>query len=279
MRKKLGVIGHPIRHSLSPAMHNAVFKHLKLEYEYDAYDVLEEELAGKLLAFKEQGFVGINVTIPHKVAVVPYLDKLSDEAKLTGAVNTIKFGREAIGYNTDGIGCVRSFEEAGIVLQGKRVLILGAGGAARAIAFQLAKEKTVIMVTDRVTEKAVKLAKDVEKKANGKITSIESEDGSIERAMGQADIVINATPIGMLPNIDETPINPKLLHKKLTVMDIVYNPIETKFLKEARKIGCLTLDGIGMFVNQGAESLRIWLGIEPPLKLMRDVVVQELKKR
>jgi len=278
MRKKLGVIGHPIRHSLSPAMHNAVFKHLKLDCEYTAYDVPEEMLASKMRAFEEQRFVGVNVTIPHKTAVIAYIGRLSEEARLIGAVNTVKFGKETVGYNTDGIGCVRALEEAGVTLKGKRVLVLGAGGAARAIAFQLAKEKASIVITDQIMEKAVALAKDVEKKAGGNITTTKLDKESIKKVITEANLVINATPSGMFPNVDDTPISPRLLHKDLTVMDIVYNPLKTKLLKEAGRIGCRTVDGVGMFVNQGAEALKIWLDIEPPLKLMRDVVVKELKK-
>ncbi|MFH1126022.1 MAG: shikimate dehydrogenase [Candidatus Altiarchaeota archaeon] len=279
MRKRmLGVIGHPIRHSLSPLMHNTVFKNLKLNYTYNAFDVKEGELDNRMEDFRKN-FVGINVTIPHKVNVIRHLNQLSEEARLIGAVNTVKFGEETVGYNTDGMGCVRAFEEAGIRIRNKKMLILGAGGAARALAFQLTKEKAEIWISDKIKERAFELAKDVEEKLGRKTHTIVLEDKPLRDAIDKVDIVINATPVGMHPNVNESPIEPEWLRREITVMDIIYNPAETKLLKWAKKIGCNTIDGVGMFVNQGAESLRIWLGIEPPLEVMRSIVLEALKKK
>lgn len=277
-KKILGVIGHPIKHSLSPLMHNAVFKSLKLGYEYKAFEVEKEELKGKIAEFKEKEFLGVNVTIPHKVNIIKYLDCLSDEAKLIGAVNTVKFGGKTWGYNTDGLGCVRAFEEAGVKLKDKKILILGAGGASRALTFQFTKEKAEIWVSDKIKEKAVDLAKDVKEKLHGSVHAIDVEEETLREMVKRIDILVNATPIGMLPNVGETPINTKILKSNITVMDIVYNPVETKLLREAGKIGCKTIDGVGMFVHQGAESLKIWLDIKPPIELMRKTVLNALKK-
>ncbi|MDD5112322.1 MAG: shikimate dehydrogenase [Candidatus Altiarchaeota archaeon] len=277
MGKLFGVIGHPIRHSLSPLMHTAAFKKLGLDCEYAAFDVTEDDLKGELENFRKD-FTGLNVTIPHKVSVIKYLDGLSEEASLIGAVNTVKFGEQALGYNTDGLGCLRSLAEAGVALKGKRVLILGAGGAARAIAFQLVKEKVAVTLTDKEMEKADNLAGDIRKKTRRKVKTTELDEESLRTAIDDADVLINATPAGMWPKVDETPINPKLLRDNIAVMDIVYNPVETKFIRLAKKQGCKTIDGVGMFVQQGAESLRIWLNVKPPVDVMRKAVVKELKK-
>jgi shikimate dehydrogenase len=249
---------------------------MNLDCEYGAYDVEKEQLGERMEDFKKKGFSGINVTIPHKVDVIKYLDELSVEAKLTGAVNTVKFGRKNIGYNTDGIGCLAAFKENGIELEGKRVLIIGAGGAARAISFQLAGEKAEIWITDMVSEKAVDLSKEIREQINGRIQAIYLDDKLSEK-INEVDIVVNATPIGMYPNTNEMPIDAKQLKRGTVVMDIIYNPVETMLLKEAEKRGCKTISGVEMFINQGAESLRIWLGIEPPIELMRKTVLAALK--
>ena len=272
------MVGHPIKHSLSPRMHNAVFKKLKLDCEYKAFDLEAEELEGKMREFK-RNMAGINITIPHKVSIIKYLDALSEDAELIGAVNTVKFGKKTVGYNTDGIGCVKAFEEECVKLKGKRILILGAGGAARAIGFQLAKEKTEMWISDKIVQKSVDLVSEIKRKLNAKVHATTLDEKMLTGLIENMDVLINATPIGMTPNVDETPIDTRMLKKRLVVMDIVYNPVETKLLKDARKKGCKTISGVGMFVNQGAESLRIWLGIEPPVDLMRKTVVEVLKKR
>lgn len=275
---KFGVIGHPIEHSLSPLMHNAALRELGLDYEYRAFDVKKEELETRIREFKKKGFIGLNVTIPHKVAVLKHMDSLSEDAALVGAVNTIKFGRKNIGYNTDGIGCTRALDDAGVKVRGKRILILGAGGAARAIAFKLAMENAAITLADIIMEKAVTLAEDIKSKLGRRVDTTGLEGEILKKKIKEIDVLINATPAGMWPNVDETPINPEVIREGMAVMDIVYNPVETKLLREARKNGCKTINGVGMFVHQGAESLKIWLGIEPPIDVMRKAVVKELQK-
>ncbi|MBM3309412.1 MAG: shikimate dehydrogenase, partial [Candidatus Altiarchaeales archaeon] len=189
------------------------------------------------------------------------------------------FGKKVVGYNTDGIGCVRAFEEAGVDVKGKRILIIGAGGAARAIGFQLAKEKCELWISDKIMEKASDLVWDIKEKLNARVHATTMGEETLAGLIEKVDVLINATPVGMTPKVDETPIDTRLLKKGLVVMDIVYNPVETKLLKEARKRGCKTISGVGMLVNQGAESLKIWLGIKPPVDVMRDAVVKALEKR
>jgi len=274
MAKILGVIGHPIEHSLSPAMHRAALKELGLDYHYDKFEVKPEEL-GNFVSDAGENFLGFNVTVPHKVKIIEFLDSLSKEAELIGAVNTVKFENSlAKGYNTDGLGALGALKEAGQPVNGKKVLILGAGGASRAISFQLAMEGAEISIFDKIGEKAGELAGDIKEKLD---KDVGIPDSSPEK-LDEFNILINATPVGMSPNTDNSPLPGEFLNPSLTVMDIVYNPLETKLLNEAKEAGCKTVNGTGMLVNQGAESLRIWLGVEAPVETMRNALLNELEK-
>ncbi|ADG13325.1 shikimate 5-dehydrogenase [Methanocaldococcus infernus ME] len=271
--KLVGLIGHPVEHSLSPVMHNAAFKDKNLNYVYLAFDVKPERLRFVVDGAKALGMVGFNVTIPHKVEIIKYLDQLSEEAKLIGAVNTVKIEDDiAIGYNTDGIGARRALEEEIGKVKDKKIVIFGAGGAARAVAFELAKDNFVV-IANRTLEKAKKLAKEIEEKLNREVgysdLNVDLED---------VDIVINATPVGMYPNVNEKPIVSKeRLRKDMVVMDLVYNPLETTLLKEAKKVGAKTIDGLGMLIYQGAEAFKIWTGVEPNIEVMRESILKVLK--
>ena len=274
MAKILGVIGHPIEHSFSPAMHRAALKELGLDYHYDKFEVKPEELEN-FVSDARQNFLGFNVTVPHKVEILKFLDSLSKEAELIGAVNTVKFeNSSAKGYNTDGLGALRALQEAGQPVNGKKVLILGAGGASRAISFQLAMEDAEISIFDKIGEKAGELAGGIREKLDKEVGILDSPPEKLD----EFDILINATPVGMSPNTGNSPLPGELLNPSLTVMDIVYNPLETKLLKEAKEAGCKTVNGTGMLVNQGAESLKIWLGVDAPVETMRNALLNELKK-
>lgn len=279
MPPQFGLVGHPIGHSLSQAMHGAAFDQLGLDHQYDLFDVIKEDLGLFMKNAKEKGMIGCNVTIPHKVEIIKYMDELSNEAELIGAVNTIKFGKKVMGYNTDGIGCVRALNEAGIDLKDKRILLLGAGGAARAIGFQCTLEGASVSISNRESERymAEDLSLELEKKLKKPCPVITMDDKTIEKELKSSDILINSTPVGMNPNVDQSVIPEKIIPKNIAVMDIVYNPIKTKLLKAAKKRGCKTVSGVGMLVHQGAESERIWLGVEPPVKLMYKVVEERLK--
>jgi len=277
--KLLGLIGHPIAHSLSPVMHNAVFEKLKLNCTYLAFDVDERYLEYVIKGANAIGIVGLNVTIPYKIRVIKYLDITSKEAKLIGAVNTIKFeNKKAIGFNTDGIGCVRALKESVGKIKGKNILLLGAGGAARAIAFQSVMEGAKLSISNREIEKymAFNISRDIKKKLGKKVDVIDFNMDEIKEKLSDTDILINATPVGMHPNVNESTIFSDMIPKNVVVMDIVYNPVETKLLRDAKKRGCRTVDGIGMLVNQGVETLKIWLNIKAPIDLMRKVVIREL---
>ena len=274
------VIGDPIEHSLSPAMHNAVFKELGLNCAYAAFRIAPENLGSAIKGMGAMNFGGANVTIPHKVNVIDFLDKLSEEARIIGAVNTIKFGEKLIGYNTDGYGALRALRSSSADPNGKNIIILGSGGAARAIAITLALKGEIASLTilGVVEEEFRTLVDDINKgtkiRAAGKMMTDETKKEEITKA----DILIHCTPVGMHPKTNETLVTRDMLRKGLVVMDIVYNPLETKLLREAKKAGAKTIGGIEMFVNQGAEAERIWLGIDAPVELMRRAVLKELKK-
>ncbi len=279
-KNKLGLVGHPLGHSLSPLMHRAVFEKLRLDYSYESFDVKPSELAYFMDITVYKGFVGLNVTIPYKVDILKYVDKVSREAELIGAVNTIKFvGDDVCGYNTDGIGCIKALKDAGVSVKDKRVLVLGAGGAARAVAFQCAIEGASLSIANRTMEKTKKLAADIEGRLGGKVCVCDfSYDGLLSGLKG-IDVLINATSAGMHPHEDEELLSADMIPEKIAVMDLVYNPLETKLLSAARSRGCKTIDGVGMLARQGAESLNIWLGIDAPVKIMEDAVLSQLKKK
>lgn len=275
---ELGLVGHPVEHSMSPDMHNAVFKELGLDLRYGLFDVLGGELEG-FVSKAGEDMIGLNVTIPHKVSVIPFLDELSREAELIGAVNTVKFtGGRALGFNTDGLGCVKALGEAGVEVKGSRVLVLGAGGAARAISFQCVLEGAVLSVSNRMEEKemAVKLAAEIREKTESDCTVVDLDEEGVKQALRETDVLVHATPVGMHPNVSGVIIDPKLIPSSVAVMDIVYNPVETRLLREARQRGCKTVEGVGMLVNQGAASEKIWLGVDAPTDVMKEVVYAKL---
>jgi len=277
--KLFAVIGDPIEHSISPQMHNAVFQELELNCAYGAFNVKDRNLGDAVRGFKALGFGGVNVTIPHKVTCMEYLDGLSEEARVIGAVNTLEFkdGR-IIGHNTDGIGALNALKEGGADPEDKRVVLLGSGGAARAISVTLALRGGIrsLTILGVVEEELANLVDDITKNTDTKAKGLTVTDETKAEAMKEADVLIHATPVGMHPRVEETLVTSDLLRPDISVMDIVYNPRQTRLLKEAEKAGCNTIEGLGMFVGQGAEAERIWLGIEPPVELMREVVAREL---
>ncbi len=272
--KIVGLFGYPVEHTLSPYMHNAAFELLGLDYCYIPFNVHPDNLRTAAAAIKILNIGGVNITIPHKEAIIPYLDELDREAELIGAVNTIlnKDGK-LIGYNTDGKGFVKSLKEkSGIVPKGKSVIIIGAGGAARAIAFSLALEGAEkLLINDIVGEKAKELSCAVSTKTSTEAIYIKD----LKEGIGEVDILINATPLGMRKE-DPLPVLPELLSQGLFVYDIVYNPPETSLLKEAKKRGAKTLGGLGMLLHQGMLSFKIWTGKEPPIDVMRKALESKI---
>jgi shikimate dehydrogenase len=267
--KKYAVIGNPIGHSLSPTMHNAAFRELGADAEYGKLEI--EHLMRGYSHLKEN-YSGINVTIPHKTGIMEMLDQKEMVADLIGAVNCVKFeGGKGFGYNTDLYGAIEALKTELPKLKGKKILLLGAGGAARAILFGCLLEGAEVTLHNRTRKKAEQLTKEAKEKLDKRV---KVQD---EQSLDGFNAIVNSTSVGMYPGVDETPLtSPIPSNRKLVVMDIVYNPIRTKLLKEAGEAGAKTVDGVEMFIRQGAESLRIW-GYEPPLDAMRGAVLKELK--
>lgn len=272
-----GIIGDPVEHTLSPGMHNAAFKKLGLDNIYVPFNVKAEELESAINGAYSLGIKGLNVTIPHKTEVVKYLDYLDIAAGLIGAVNTVEFGENgAVGHNTDGIGAVRAIEEVSPV-KDKKIMILGAGGAARAISFQLLLSGArKIVISNRTIEKASELKEDLVEKLEQdvKVTDLGVE---LENELKDSDVLINTTPVGMYPNISQKPlVTSNMMHKDLIVNDIVYNPLKTGLLVEAEKAGAKTITGVKMLMYQGVESFKIWTGFEPPVDTFQKALMNEM---
>lgn len=272
------LIGYPVEHSLSPIMHNAAFQHLGLDYVYIAFSVPPERLGEAVSGIRGLGIRGVNVTMPHKISVIKYLDDLDEGAKMAGSVNTIlNDGGHLTGYTTDGLGALYALKYAGVDPGGRKVVILGAGGASRSISFALANHVRELVILNRTLERAINLVNELRKVFD--LTNIRAgplSDSILEAELRDADILINATSVGMKPNADETPVKAELLHRNLIVFDIVYEPLETRLLKEAKSIGAKTVDGLSMLVFQGALSFEIWTGVKAPVEVMREAALREI---
>ncbi|MBP1961524.1 shikimate dehydrogenase [Paenibacillus aceris] len=270
-----GVFGDPIRHSRSPIMLNRAFQESEINAVYAAFHVRPEELGDAVRGIRALGYRGVNVTIPHKVEVMQYLDEIDEGARVVGAVNTIvNEAGKLIGYNTDGIGYVRSLkEETGIDLKGKSVLVLGAGGAARGVAYALAKEGAgCIYIANRTKERALELADTIS--AYTKTIGLGLDE--IANVVDEAQFVLNTTSAGMHPNTEELPMPVELLREHHLVSDLIYNPRITRFLREAEAKGARIHGGLGMFIYQGAFAFEYWTGTPAPVAVMRQVVEQSL---
>ena len=271
--KVVGIIGNPVEHSLSPLMHNAAFKHLGLDYIYVPFLVENNSLEDAIKGVKSLNIKGLNVTIPHKTEVIKYLDSVDKSAELIGAVNTIKFEHDqAIGFNTDGIGAVKAIEEVSSV-KNKKVVMLGAGGAARAVAFQILIDGAgSLVIANRTPENAFNLQNELKDKLNSDVKTTDFGE-KLENELKDADILINTTPIGMYPNIDqESLVKAELMHSNLVVNDLVYNPLKTCLLKECEKANAQAVSGIKMLIYQGIESFKIWTGVYPPFEIFENAI-------
>ena len=263
----VGLIGHPVEHSFSPPMHNAAFDALNMDCAYVAFDVNPNDLKSAIEGAESLNIKGFNVTIPHKVDVMQYLDELDEVARLIGAVNTIDF-KNLKGYNTDGIGAVKAIAEV-TSIKNKNVVVAGAGGASRAISFYIAKYGAEsLTILNRNEVKAESLASDVSD--SGLIGEVASDSiNAIGNYMESADVLIDTTPLGMHPNINDEPIvKADMMDEDLVVFDAVYNPNETVLIKEAIKANAKPVYGIKMLLYQGAESFKIWTGKTAPVDVM-----------
>jgi shikimate dehydrogenase len=272
-----GVIGNPIEHTLSPTIHNAAFNHLKLDFVFLAFRVKAADLENAIQGMCGLNIYGLNVTMPHKSTVIDYLDEVDSAVKFLSSANTIlnKDGKLS-GFNTDGVGALKVLRENGIELSEKKVLLLGAGGAAKAIAFSLAKEVGELTVLNRTAEKAKKLAAALGRIPNKKVVSGSLSSDAITANLQDSDVLINATSVGMHPEVNQSIVPPQWLRSDLTVMDIVYNPVETKLAKDAKAAGAKVISGVEMLIYQGAASFEIWTGRAAPVEVMRRAALSKL---
>ncbi len=275
MKDLYGVLGDPIAHSISPEMHNDAFRDNKMNAHYHAFQVSSERLADAVKGMNALGVRGFNVTIPHKTAIMPYLDRIDPLAKVIGAVNTVKLEDGLfVGYNTDGRGFVNGLKESlSAPLSSLNCLIIGAGGAARAIYYTLVEQGIgSITVCNRTVEKAEKLTEDHPDAEERRVIRLDEA----EKGLQQYDLVINTTSIGMKPDTEAMPIALDKLKASAFVSDIIYNPLETTFLKTARQKGAAIQNGLPMFIHQGAQAFEIWTGIKPDTSRMKRIVLEKL---
>jgi shikimate dehydrogenase len=274
-RATAGVIGHPIGHSISPAVYEAAFKEAGIDASYEAWDTPEDTLQGRVDALRGAGFLGANVTIPHKESIIPLLDGLEGAAGPAKAVNTVVHrDGKLIGHNTDVGGFARSLrEDANFDAKGKATMLLGSGGAARAVALALIEAgASLIYVVARQPRKIDRMVVDLKPltQTGTTITWAYWNDGSYLRSLAQADLLVNCTPVGMqgANGAAKSVVDPELIQKKTTVFDLVYNPIETPLTAAAKSRGAKAVSGLGMLVYQAAESFRLWTGAEADTKKM-----------
>ncbi len=271
----LGVIGHPITHSFSPDMHNAAIDALGVDFCYVAFHVLPSGVGAALQGLRGLNIRGLNVTIPHKLAVMTHLDRISEEALAVGAVNTISHEEgELVGYNTDVYGVLTALEKA---LQAfpDHCVVLGAGGAARAAVYALGSRAEVrrLTVLNRTVARAEALARDMEKMTGKSISVGAMEADTQARAFADAGLVVNATSLGMHPNVEASPLlDEHAVHADLVLYDTVFNPAQTRLMAQFRAGGAPAYGGLDMLVYQGARSFAIWTGIEPPTDVMKQAI-------
>jgi len=260
-------------------MHNAAFRELGLDYLYAPFPVKKAELGKTVAGMRALNVSGFNVTLPHKVAIIPFLDKLDSLAQNIGAVNTVvNKGGVLTGYNTDATGFLQALKENGVEPKAKKMVIIGAGGAARAICFILAQNEASLIILNRQAE--LDWAKELALRLSQlfpKAKAMVLNDKNLATALKGADVLINATSVGMKPNHKESPVPARLLKRGLVVFDIVYNPPKTRLLKEAEAAGAQTISGIDMLVWQGALAFEMWTGQKAPIEIMKKEAIKALK--
>lgn len=276
--KLCALIGNPVEHSMSPAIHNRAFAELGLDYVYVAFRV--EDVGAAIAGMRAlENFRGMSVTIPHKVEVIRHLDEVNAVDRGIGSLNTIlNDGGKLHGFGTDGPGALKALIDAGVRVNGRHVTILGSGGAARAVAFTLAtkaKPKSLHLL-GVVAPELKKLVGDLKRKTPAAVTGARLDAKSLAARMTETQVLIHCTPIGMHPHAEDSVVPKELLHRDLAVMDIVYNPVRTRLLADAEARGLTTVSGVDMFVNQAVLQFELWTGKKAPREVMQRVVLQHL---
>lgn len=272
-----GLLGSPVAHSISPMMHNEAFNQLGLDYAYLAFNVGTEDLKTVVDALRIMNVRGFNLTMPVKNAMCELCDSLSPAAQIIGAVNTVvNENGLLIGHNTDGMGFMHALQDNGHDIIGKKMTILGAGGAATSVFVQAAldgvSEISIFSQHDQFWGRAENITKILNERTNCKVSLYDFEDPSIlRREITDSAILTNGTSVGMAPNVDNSLItDPTMFHEDLIVFDVIYNPEETKLLKLAREAGCKTQNGLYMLLYQGAEAFKLWTGEEMPVPIIKE---------
>ncbi len=279
----LGVIGDPIAHSLSPDMHNAAIGVLETDYCYVAFHVLPDRVESALRGMRALQIRGLNVTLPHKTAVMAHLDRISEEALAVGAVNTISFEEgDLVGYNTDVYGLATALERtAGLAVLPEHCVILGAGGVARAAVYALATNDDVrrVSILNRTVARAEALAHDMERITGKAIDTGDLTADTQSRVFADAGLVVNGTSLGMVPDVERTPLaDTSALHSELVLYDTVFNPLDTLLMRQFRSAGAPAFGGLDMLVHQGARSFAIWTGVEPPVDVMKRAIIGRFRE-
>ena len=279
--KLLGVLGAPIGHSLSPIIQNEALRAAGLDYVYAALPVRVDALTSAVHGLRDAGIVGFNVTIPFKTEIIPLMDDLSEDARRIHAVNTVVVEENGrlVGHNTDVTGFLAGFAERRIALTGKKAVLIGAGGAARAVLWGLLRSKvSSVVIGVRNASKGAALAADFA--ANGDVRAYGFDDPAFTSALGSADIIVQTTPLGMTPHVEEMPpVDVAAIKSSAVFYDLIYTPAETRFLRAAAAHGHETINGETMLVAQGAEAFFLWTGVRPDMELMKRVLREELVRR
>ncbi|MCS7135730.1 MAG: shikimate dehydrogenase [Nitrososphaerota archaeon] len=277
-KKLVGLIGHPVKHSISPDIHNAAFNYMNIDYFYNAFDVEKNALGYAVKGLKALGAVGFNVTIPYKQKVVKFLDKLVDDAKIIKTVNTVVIKKDRmLGYNTDILGVIKALMPYKDLLSGCEALILGSGGGASAAAlalFRLGCNR--ITFANRTPSKARKLASFLKRRVKISVEGTSLSVNSLSKVTKTCSVIINATPVGMWPNKDHSLLKKEQIRSGSIVMDMVYNPPETLLLKEAKQAGAICVSGLEMLLFQAAESFKLWTSLDPPIEVMKNVAMEAI---
>jgi shikimate dehydrogenase len=273
------ILGHPVGHSLSPAIHNAAFDALGLDYAYVAHDVAPDSLAAAIAGVRALGYRGLSVTIPHKVAALACVDDVDATARTIGCINTVVNDHGHLtGHNSDGLGALAALRRAGADPVGRRVVILGTGGAARALAVTLAASATPqrIVLLGVVLDELARLTRDVDGLGRCESIGRELSDATLEEALAEADLLLQCTPVGMHPKAEASLVRPGLLRPELSVFDAVYNPRRTALLNAAAAAGCRVVEGLEMFIGQAVVQFELWTGQPAPIDVMRRIVEERL---
>lgn len=272
----VGVMGYPVEHSLSPAMHNAAFEALNMDWIYVPLLTLPESVQEAIAGLRAMSFRGANITVPLKELIPPLMDELSEVAKQIGAVNTVcrREDGSLYGTSTDGIGFLRSLESERVSVDEElEAVVLGTGGSARAVANALVQVGAKVTVVSRHRDRAAQMLWELGAEAH----ALQYTDPAVIHAMHTARVLVNTTPLGLYPHVEEMPPVPlEGLHPDMLVYDLIYNPPVSRLLREAQKRGCATMNGVKMLVYQGAESFRLWTGQYPPVDVMEQVVRKAL---